>query len=69
MNQSDCISDDSSEGNSEDVVLPDEVDIFVGNEDEAGTNDTTNEWLDRPGWALAFSRSLFPASLLLARVI
>ncbi|GFW22211.1 hypothetical protein TNCV_1429651 [Trichonephila clavipes] len=39
MNQSDYISDDSSEGNFEDVVLPDEVDIFV-KDDEDGINDT-----------------------------
>ncbi|GFU61760.1 retrovirus-related Pol polyprotein from transposon 17.6 [Trichonephila clavipes] len=34
MNQSDCISDDSSERNSEDLVLNDEVDALVENEDE-----------------------------------
>ncbi|GFR20436.1 hypothetical protein TNCT_562891, partial [Trichonephila clavata] len=33
LNQIDCISDDSSEGNSEDVVLPDEIEVFVENEE------------------------------------
>ncbi|GFQ83916.1 hypothetical protein TNCT_289921 [Trichonephila clavata] len=42
-NQSDCISDDSSEENSEDVVLPHEVDVFVENEDEEGINDSTDD--------------------------
>ncbi|GFW94980.1 hypothetical protein TNCV_1464781 [Trichonephila clavipes] len=32
--QSNCIYDSTSEGNSENVVLPDEVDAFVEKEDE-----------------------------------
>ncbi|GFV70709.1 BRCA1-associated protein [Trichonephila clavipes] len=45
MNQNDCISDDSSEQNSEDVVLPDEIDVFVVNEDEeGGINDATENY-------------------------
>ncbi|GFW89096.1 hypothetical protein TNCV_2685301 [Trichonephila clavipes] len=39
--QREIISDDSNKADSEDVLLPDEVDVFVENEDDEGINDTT----------------------------
>ncbi|GFU64540.1 hypothetical protein TNCV_304791 [Trichonephila clavipes] len=36
--------------------------------DEYEYDTSDEEWLDSPGWALAFSRSLFQASFLLASV-